>query len=110
MTESRSHILVLGVVLIHLVSGEDIIGKTEYDAKNSVYFVYRPVSPIGQPKMGPGGQPVGMSMSLVPYRPFLDLDEPLLIEHANVLFTGKLRDKMEKHYLQITSDVPSHSA
>jgi hypothetical protein len=46
-----------------------------------------------------------MSIALVPYRPFLDPTEPLLIRDANKLFIGKLTEGLEKRYTTITSDI-----
>jgi hypothetical protein len=103
VTESNRHIVELGVAFVHLVSGEDLIGRVEYDAENKVYSLDRPVTPLVQPKLDESGLQVGASIALVPYRSFLNPDEPLLIRDQNVLFTGKLTDGLEKHYTSVTS-------
>jgi hypothetical protein len=95
----------LGVALVHFVSGEDVIARVEYDAESKVYSLTRPVTPVMQPKMGPNGKPVGATIALVPYRPFIDDSEPVLIRDANVLFTAKVLEQLEKVYTQTTSDI-----
>ncbi len=95
-----------GVALVHLVSGEDIIGRVEIDAANGLYLVDRPVVPVMQPKIDKlSGEQTGASLALMPYRFFLDPTEPLIIRDGNVLFVGKLLDQVIKHYAQVTSDI-----
>jgi hypothetical protein len=86
------HSVALGIALVHFVSGEDVIARVEYDDENKVYSLDRPVTPLVQPKLDESGLQVGASIALVPYRPFLNPDESLLIRDQNVLFTGKLTD------------------
>ena len=86
------HTIPLGVALVHLVSGEDLIARVEYDAENRVYSLSRPTTPILQPNSDT------QTIALISYCPFLDPDEPLLIRDVNVLFTGKVVAQLEQHY------------
>lgn len=94
----------LGVAFVHLVSGEDLIARVEYDAEDKIYTLDRPTVPVMQPKVNAQGEQVDASIALMPYRPFLDADEPLLIRDANVLFTGRLVDTVAAQYTQMTAD------
>jgi len=96
----------LEVALVHLVSGEDIIARVEFDVANRIYHLTKPFAPLMKPKVDPQtGEQTGVGMVLVPYRPFLDENEPLLIRDANVLFTGKLQEGLAKHYQAMTSPI-----
>jgi hypothetical protein len=106
VSESHPLTIPLGVALVHLVSGEDLIARVDYDAENKVYVLHRPVSPVTQPKLdGLTGEQTGASIGLVPYRFFLDPNEPLLSRDGNVLFTGKIAEQLASHYTQMTSDI-----
>jgi hypothetical protein len=98
----NGHVIEFGVVLLHLISGEDLIGRVEYDAELKVYLITHPVSPDMHPKRGPDGQPTGASIALTRYRFFLDPDQPLVIRDSNVLFIGKLASELAEHYQNVT--------
>lgn len=95
----------LGVRLVHLVSGEDLIARTEYDKEQGVYLLTRATSPTIQPKLNEQGQQIGAAMALMPYRPFIPENETIAIRDANVLFTTAVVEQLEKHYIQVTSDI-----
>lgn len=105
INETPKTTVVLGVALLHLVSGEDVIGRVEYDAENKVYSIERPVVPMLRPKLNDAGQEVGASLGFAPYRFFLDPNEALLIRDASVIFCGKLLDAVANQYVQVTSDI-----
>ena len=98
-------VLELGVTLVHLVSGEDILANTDFDAEHNVYVLSRPVVPVVQQKTDDSGNPTpGVAISLVPYRPFIK-DEPLLIRGSSVVFTADPVEQMKKLYTQMTSPI-----
>jgi hypothetical protein len=98
----ESPMIPLGVGLVHLVSGEDVIARVEYDAEAKAYVLYSPKTPIMKPKVSPTGEQVGESMALIPYRPFTDADAPLIVRETNVLFVAPVVDGIQEFYQDLT--------
>jgi len=92
----------LGVKAIHLVSGEDLIGKVfrSFIEGKSFYEIEQPWLPHTQ--LTPQGT---MSVMLLPYRPYLKENAKLVIPDNMVMFVADINERMEKLYLQSTSNL-----
>jgi hypothetical protein len=97
-----------GVHNLHLVSGEDILGKvTEtYDPQTGIaaYEVTDPVIPNISMGQKPGGEP-SFRVGLLPLRPYLGGTKLVSIPKAYVMFTIEVPEQMEKLYTSFTSDI-----
>lgn len=88
----------LGIQLVHLTSGEDIIGRVFLDG--AVYRIERPVVPVHIPNPSDQGR---MHISLMPFRPYVEKD--LTIPESSVMFTVDIVESMQKFYIQFTSNI-----
>lgn len=90
----------LGIQLVHLTSGEDIIGRVSLDRDNRLYHIERPVVPVHLPNPQDSGR---MHISLMPFRPYVETDLP--IPAGFVMFTVDIVESMQKFYIQFTSNI-----
>ena len=90
-----------GVRNIHLLSGEDIIGRVFYFPNEKVYRIETPVMPTMGQDQNTGNYRVG----LLPLRPYLDKVETVDIPEANVLYEVPVGSQMGKLYAQFTSNI-----
>jgi hypothetical protein len=87
----------LGLQCVHLVSGEDIIGKVWV---NDVGFTIEdPMIPQIRPN--PNGQ--GVSIGLLPFRPFVE--DALTIMATHVICVNRVNDQMQRLYAQYNSNI-----
>lgn len=90
------------VRLLHLATGEDIIGRVSFDSSTSVYTVEKPVSPHMTMDPTTGSVRVG----LMPIRPYASEDVATLpVSALHVVYVAPLADQMLNAYTQFTSDI-----
>lgn len=91
----------MGVRHVHLVSGEDFIGKTFYDGGRNWYRIERPV----RPNLNFDPQNQRMHVGLLPALMFSDKDVPLDVKADHVLFVAEVGEQMKRLYQQTVSDL-----
>lgn len=89
----------IGPRIVHLVSGEDIIGDVDqivggYQIKNPISVALAP-SPDGR----------GMRISIVPLRPYAKEIDSMTIADEHVIFVTELSEQMLKSYQAFTSNI-----
>lgn len=95
----------VGIRLLHLSTGEDVIGKVTVLRTNNglgeqvSYRVERPVAPM----INGDGQ--RFQVGLMPYRPFLDAETPVEFRDRDVMFIAEVGKQMENLYVQFTSNI-----
>jgi hypothetical protein len=98
----------LGILNLHLVSGEDIIGKTTetYDPQTGIaaYEVANPVIPNIAMGQKPDGNP-SFRVGLLPLRPYLGGVKFISLPKAYVMFPIEVNKQMADLYTQFTSDI-----
>ncbi len=99
----------LGILNLHLVSGEDIIGhvfdKTDLATGGEFYVVKKPVIPnIGMDRDKDTGQPK-FHVGLLPLRPYLGNLPEVELPKAYVMFPTRVNPQMEKMYLEFTTGI-----
>lgn len=87
----------LGLQLVHLTSGEDIVGKVFRDEDG--YSIERPVVPQ---VMSNGQQ---MRVALMPLRPYIEQETPIYVLNQHVLFVTPINEQMQQLYVQFTSNI-----
>lgn len=91
----------LGVQNVHLMSGEDIIGRVFLDQTKQSLRIESPVMPtIGQDQ--PGGN---YRVGLLPLRPYLGKVKSVDVPLASVAYHVEVGDQMAKLYAQFVSDI-----
>lgn len=87
----------IGIKLVHLISGEDIVGNVFTD--DGGFRIERPIAVIIQQN--------GASLNIapMPVRPYLKKDSPLFIRDGHVLYLGELDEKMVALYRQVHSNI-----
>lgn len=98
----------LGIRCVHLVSGEDIIGRVydHYDEQTGVasFVILKPVMPNCSMQPSPTGMKIGVG--LLPMRPFLGADNTEVeIPKAYAIYTVAVGKQMEKMYLEYTTGI-----
>jgi hypothetical protein len=98
----------LGVLNLHLVSGEDVIGhvfdKTDPQTGGEYYVVKKPVIPNVGMGQGQDGQPA-YRVGLLPLRPYLGNLPEVEIAKAYVMYPVRVNPQMEKMYLEFTTGI-----
>lgn len=90
------------LLLVHLATGEDVIGKTRFDAGTSTYHIEDPVSPHMSMDPSTGSVRVG----LMPVRPFADENlHEIKVSMLHVVYVASLSEQMQNAYTQFTSDI-----
>lgn len=88
--------------IVHLTTGEDIIGKTQFDVNENVYVITDPVSPHMAMDPASGSVRVG----LMPIRPFVDESlREVKISSLHVAYVAEIAEQMRNAYTQYTSDI-----
>lgn len=101
---------VLGVFILHLVSGEDIIGKValEKDEETgmSFYVVINPLRPNISQARGPDGRPT-LQFNLMPLFLYFEDANEITIPVSYVMFPVQVKetDKLYKAYISQTSGI-----
>ena len=89
--------------IVHLVSGEDVVGVVTYDEARSGYVVRDPVTPQAQvdPKKGT------MRLGLLPIRPYYGSEKTkeIFVSAAQVVYVTDLSEQMEEAYRQYHSKI-----
>ena len=87
--------------IVHLASGEDVVGVVTYDEARSGYVVRDPVTPQVEvdPKKGT------MRLGLLPIRPYYGSEKTIeiFVATAQVMYVADLSDLMEDAYRQYHS-------
>ena len=89
--------------IVHLASGEDVVGIVTYDEARSGYVVRNPVTPQVEvdPKKG------SMRLGLMPVRPYYGSEKTkeIFISTAQVVYVTDLSDQMKDAYRQYHSKI-----
>ena len=89
--------------IVHLTSGEDIVGRVVYDEARSGYMVYNPVTPQVDvdTKMGT------MRLGLLPIRPYYGADKvkEVFVSSLHAMYVSNLSEQMEEAYRQYHSRI-----
>ena len=96
----------LGVQNVHLISGEDIIGRVYRDAVNKEYRIENPVLP----NIAPDPQTGNFRVGLLPLRPYLEKMKSVSVPENMVIYLVPVGERMEKLFNQYTSDIVVASA
>lgn len=92
-----------GIKIVHLVSGEDILGKitlrTDELGRKIEVVIDKPVLPQVMTDNGKH-----FRVGLMPYRPYLS-EDPLVVVRDKVVFIATVNEQMAKLYQQFTSDI-----
>jgi hypothetical protein len=91
----------LGVQCVHIVSGEDYVGKVVYDQDGDSYLIDRPIVV----NVGFNPETQRFNISPMPLRPYLKKVEQLVLESGHVLWLKPVTEGMEKLWQQTTSDI-----
>ena len=87
--------------IVHLVSGEDVVGVVAYDEARSGYAIRNPLTPQVEvdPKKG------AMRLGLLPIRPYYGSDKTkeIFVSSAQVVYVTDLSDQMADAYRQYHS-------
>lgn len=98
----------LGILNLHLVSGEDIIGrvfdKIDPATGGEFYVIDKPVMPNVAMGRGEDGQP-SFRVGLLPLRPYLGNLPQLELAKAYVMYPVRVNPQMEKLYLEFTTGI-----
>lgn len=89
----------LGLHNVHLVTGEDIIGRV-YKFEGGVR-VERPVTP----QIGVDPQSQQFRIGLMPLRPYAARIEQVTLRDEHIVFIVPVADQMEQLYTQFTSNI-----
>jgi hypothetical protein len=87
--------------LLHLATGEDIIGKVSFNAGDSTYIVDDPVSPHMQVDPSTGSVRVG----LMPLRPFAEETKQVVLSALHVVYVTPVAEQMQGAYAQYHSNI-----
>lgn len=99
-----------GIVNVHLITGEDIIGKL-IGVEVDEFVIEKPVTPNMR------GTAEGVQIGLLPLRPWLDSMNEIRIPRTSVVYSVPCSEKMANLYRQIItgitiaspSDIPAQS-
>lgn len=91
----------LGVQNVHLISGEDIIGRVWLNESKGEYTIERPVMPTMAQDPQTGSYRVG----LLPLRPYLPKIKDVVIPRDRVLYTVAVSEQMQGIYTQTVSEI-----
>lgn len=91
----------LGIVNVHLISGEDIIGHTFFNTVDKLYTIERPLIPNIAMDQQSGRFQVG----LLPLRPYLDGTDKVVIPDSHVIYHIPVGDQMGSLYRRQTSNL-----
>lgn len=92
----------LGPRVVHLVSGEDIIGDVTIETEpRRGYTIKSPITVALAPS--PDGR--GMRISIVPLRPYAKEVESMFVADEHVVYITELSEQMLKSYIAYTSDI-----
>ena len=87
--------------IVHLVSGEDVVGVVTHDEARSGYAIRNPLTPQVEvdPKKG------AMRLGLLPIRPYYGSDKTkeIFVSSAQVVYVTDLSDQMADAYRQYHS-------
>lgn len=86
------------VYLLHLITGQDIIGEVTFDEASMSYHVALPVTP--HVSVGPDG---GVRVGLMPLHPYAATAEKLVIGSYHVIYQQPVGEQMEQAYRQFHS-------
>ena len=89
--------------IVHLASGEDVVGVVTYDEARSGYVVRDPVTPQVEvdPKKG------SMRLGLMPIRPYYGSEKTkeIFVATAQVMYVTDLSEQMKDAYQQYHSKI-----
>ena len=89
--------------IVHLASGEDVVGVVTYDEARAGYVVRNPVTPQVEvdPKKGT------MRMGLLPIRPYYGSEKTkeIFVATAQVMYVTDLSEQMKDAYQQYHSKI-----
>ena len=92
-----------GPQIVHLASGEDVVGLVTYDEARSGYLIRGPVTPHVEvdPQKGT------MRLGLLPIRPYYGSDKTaeIFISSLHALYVSNLSTQMEDAYRQYHSKI-----
>lgn len=89
------------VRLVHLATGEDVIGAVTFSVDDSTYHIEDPVSPHMQ--MDPATS--GVRVGLMPLRPFAEETPKVIISALHVVYVTPVSDQMQNAYRQYHSSI-----
>lgn len=89
--------------IVHLTSGEDVVGIVSFDEARSGYVIRDPVSPQVEVDTQKGA----MRLGLLPIRPYYGSDKTkdIFISTLHVLYVTNLSKQMEEAYRQYHSKI-----
>lgn len=91
----------LGIRNVHLISGEDIIGKVHRLITERVLRIENPV----MPSVGLDPATNNYKVGLLPLRPYLDKIPHVDIPEENVLYHTEVGQRMVQLYTQFNSNI-----
>lgn len=91
----------LGILDVHLVSGEDVIGDASYSLDGEELVIGKPVIP----HVGFDPTSSRFNVAILPLRPYLGDVAELRISRDKVLFTLPVGPEMEAKYREFTSKI-----
>ena len=86
--------LEVGIRLVHLISGEDLVGKLTIDTDNHEYILDRAV----RPNVNFDPQQQRMHVGLLPANMFSDKDTAIVLKNDHVLWIVEVSAQMQKPY------------
>ena len=91
------------VQIVHLTSGEDVVGVVTYDEARSGYRISNPVSP----QIEVDSQKGNMRMGLLPIRPYYGSEKTkeVFVSSLHALYVTDLSEQMEEAYRQYHSKI-----
>lgn len=87
--------------LVHLATGEDVIGVVAFNADDSTYHIDEPVAPHMQMDPSSGSVRVG----LMPVRPFAEETKKIVVSSLHVVYVTPVSDQMQNAYRQYHSNI-----
>lgn len=91
----------LGIQNVHLLSGEDVIGRAFLDETKKVIRVENPVMPT----MGQDAQSGNYRVGLLPLRPYLGKVKSVDLPLSSVAYHVEVGEQMRNLYSQFVSDI-----
>jgi hypothetical protein len=87
--------------LVHLTTGEDLIGAVTFETGDSTYHIEEPVSPHMQVDPSSGSVRIG----LMPVRPFAEETKKIVISSLHVVYVAPISEQMQNAYRQYHSNI-----
>ena len=89
--------------IVHLASGEDVVGLVTYDETRSGYVIRDPVTP----QVEVDGTKGSMRLGLLPIRPYYGAEKTkeIFISTLHALYVSSLSPQMEEAYRQYHSSI-----